>query len=127
MRNALHRNVILVSAIGAALALAGCDRASTNSASSKVDRAADKVAATASDATNKVAAVADDAAITAKVKTALMAEPGLKSLDISVDTKDATVTLSGVVDNSASRDRAKDVATNIAGVKGVVDQMAVKS
>ena len=35
----------------------------------------------------------DDAAITAKVKTALMAEPGLRSLEINVDTRDNIVTL----------------------------------
>ena len=39
----------------------------------------------------------DDAAITAKVKTAIMAEPGLKATEINVDTKDAVVTLTGTV------------------------------
>jgi osmotically-inducible protein OsmY len=33
--------------------------------------------------------------ITAKVKTAIMAEPGLKATEINVDTKDAVVTLTG--------------------------------
>ncbi len=93
----------------------------------KVDRAADKVEATASNAADKTAMVADDAAITAKVKAAILAEPGLKSLQINVDTNSATVTLSGSVDNADLRDRAKQIATSTAGVKGVVDQLTVKT
>jgi len=69
----------------------------------------------------------DDTAITAKVKSALMAEPGLKSLKIDVDTKNATVTLSGSVDSDASRAKAKQVAQSVSGVSSVVDQLTVKS
>ncbi len=47
----------------------------------------------ASEETQKQAANADDMAINAKVKAAIMADPTLKG--ISVDTKNATVTLSG--------------------------------
>ena len=78
-------------------------------------------------ATDKVAAAVDDSAITAKVKAALLAEPGLSSLQIGVDTKNATVTLSGAVDTATSRDRAKQVASSVAGVSSVVDQLTVKS
>lgn len=85
--------------------------------------ASNKVAA----ATDKVATAVDDGAITAKVKAALLAEPGLSSLQISVDTKNATVTLSGAVDTPTSRDRAKQVASSVAGVSSVVDQLTVKS
>ena len=67
------------------------------------------------------------AAITAKVKAAILAEPGLKSLQINVDTSGATVTLSGNVDNADLKERAKQIASNTSGVKGVVDQLAVKS
>jgi len=66
-------------------------------------------------------------ATTTKVKTALLAEPGLKSLEISVDTKDGTVTLSGKVDSADQRDRAKQIAQSTGGVKGVVDNLTVKS
>ena len=92
-----------------------------------MDRAADKVQATVSNAADKTATVADDAAITAKVKAAILAEPGLKSLQITVDTSGATVTLSGNVDNADLRERAKQIASSTSGVKGVVDQLAVKS
>ncbi len=119
-------------AVAAALSLAACDQksntamnkpADTSTPSTAASNASDKVAA----ATDKVANAVDDSAITAKVKAALLAEPGLSSMQISVDTKNATVTLSGAVDTATSRDRAKQVASSVAGVNSVVDQLTVKS
>ena len=78
-------------------------------------------------AAEKVGSAADDAAITAKVKAAILAEPGLKSLSINVDTKDATVTLSGNVASDQLRDRAKQIAMSTDGVKNVVDNLTVKA
>src|SRR3546814_20837154 len=49
-----------------------------------------------------------DSATTAKVKTALLAEKGLKSTDISVETKNGTVQLSGFVVSSAQIDRTEE-------------------
>jgi hyperosmotically inducible periplasmic protein len=56
-----------------------------------------------------------------------LAEPGLKSLQINVETKNAAVTLTGAVDSDASREKAKQVASAVSGVTNVVDQMTVKS
>ena len=117
--------------VAAALSVAACDQKSNSAMNKPADtptpstttNATEKMAA----ATDKVATVVDDSAITAKVKAALMAEPGLSSLQIGVDTKNATVTLSGAVDNATSRDRAKKVASSVAGVTNVVDQLTVKS
>jgi osmotically-inducible protein OsmY len=88
---------------------------------------ADKMAAQTGQAADKLAGKADDAAITAKVKAAILAEPGLKSLQISVDTKDATVILSGNVATDTLRDRAKQIAMSTEGVRNVVDNLSVKS
>lgn|SRR5437870_10712959 len=99
----------------------------TDRIADKASDATNKVADKAGEVTNKVAAAADDMATTTKVKTALLAEPGLKSLEISVDTKDGTVTLSGKVDSADQRDRAKQIAQSTGGVKGVVDNLTVKS
>jgi osmotically-inducible protein OsmY len=96
-------------------------------AEDKSNQTADKMAAQAGQAADKVAAKADDAAITAKVKAAILAEPGLKSLAISVDTRDATVTLSGNVATDTLRDRAKQIAMSTEGVRNVVDNLSVKS
>ena len=99
----------------------------TDRIADKASDATNKVADKAGEVTNKVAAAADDMATTTKVKTALLAEPGLKSLEISVDTKDGTVTLSGKVDSADQRDRAKQIAQSTGGVTGVVDNLTVKS
>ncbi len=122
---------LLVSALVAGtFVLGACNQRSPTTAPSTgttqpstTERIADK----ASDATNKVAVATEDAAITTKVKAALLAEPGLKSLEISVDTKDGAVTLTGKVDSADQRARAKQVAQSTGGVKSVVDNLAVKS
>ena len=72
---------------------------------------------------NPMANAVDDAAITAKVKTAIMAEPGLKATNINVDTKDAVVTLTGSVPSAPLKDRAKEIASSVAGVKSVQDNL----
>ena len=69
----------------------------------------------------------DDAAITTKVKAAVLAEPGLKSMDINVDTKDGVVTLAGTVGSQDLKQRANQVAQQVQGVKQVSDQLVVKS
>src|SRR5436190_7679343 len=72
-------------------------------------------------------APADDTALTTKVKAAILAEPGLHSMDIGVDTKDAVVTLSGTVDSPPLKERAKQVASSVSGVRSVVDNLSTKS
>jgi len=69
----------------------------------------------------------DDAALTTKVKTALMAEPGLRSLEINVDTRDNVVTLNGTVDSQEKKQRAMQIAQGVEGVKSVSDNLVVKS
>jgi len=129
---------IAVAAATALLLLGGCDRQEPKSFSQKVDQSAanfsqkvDQSAAKLADKTGEaattVAMAADDAAITAKVKTALLAEPGLKSFDINVDTKDAMVTLSGNIGTNDLRERAKQIASTTAGVRGVIDNLMLKT
>lgn len=72
---------------------------------------------------NQMSGAVDDAAITAKVKTAIMGEPGLKATNIGVDTKDGTVTLTGMVPTAPLKDRAKEIASSVAGVKSVQDNL----
>jgi osmotically-inducible protein OsmY len=100
---------------------------SPQSGQSTPGQAIDKMAAQADQAADKIAVKADDAAITAKVKAAILAEPGLKSLQINVDTRDATVTLSGNVASDTLRDRAKQIAMATDGVRSVVDNLSVKT
>jgi osmotically-inducible protein OsmY len=119
-----------ITALASGLLLVGCGQQGTGTGTTvgqKTDRAADKVADTTSNASSKVATATDDTAITAKVKAALISEPGLKSTDINVNTKEATVTLSGTVASNDLRDRAKQIASSTSGVKNVVDNLVVKS
>ena len=67
-----------------------------------------------------------DAAITARVKTALMADEQVKGMAIDVDTKDAQVTLKGALDHEDQVTRAVEVAQAIEGVREVVNRLSVK-
>ena len=120
-------SALLIALAAGTLLMAGCDQRAPANTAAKIDRATDKVGATVSNAADKTATVAEDAAITAKVKAAILAEPGLKTLQINVDTKDATVTLTGNVDSDMLRDRAKQIAMSTEGVKNVVDNLSVKT
>lgn len=68
----------------------------------------------------------DDTVITAQVKSALLADPVMKSLDVSVTTRKGEVQLSGFVDNLTQMTHAADVAKGIEGVTGVVNHLSLK-
>lgn len=68
----------------------------------------------------------DDTAITAKVKSAILNEPTLKSAEINVETFKGRVQLSGFVSSRANIDRAVAVAQAVTGVKSVANDMRVK-
>lgn len=68
----------------------------------------------------------DSAAITAKVKTALLNEPGLKSTQISVETFKDMVQLSGFVDSADNKSRAGEIVRNVQGVRSVKNDLVVK-
>jgi len=72
-----------------------------------------------------VPAPADDASLTQQVKTALQGEPALRSQSIEVDSKNATVTLTGSVDSAASKAKANEVAAGVNGVVSVVDHLTI--
>ena len=68
----------------------------------------------------------DDGIVTAKVKTALLADVDVKSFDIAIVTRKGEVQLSGFVDNQAQINRAIDIARGIDGVQSVNNEMSVK-
>jgi osmotically-inducible protein OsmY len=63
--------------------------------------------------------VIDDTTITTKVKASFVADPQVSALAITVETNNGVVTLSGVVDNEAERQRAIQLAQGMEGVKRV--------
>jgi hyperosmotically inducible protein len=78
-----------------------------------------------SEKTEKAGVTMADAAITAKVKSALIAEPGLKSTAIDVVTEKGVVSLFGTTTSDASRDRVTQLAAAVEGVKSVENNLAV--
>lgn len=108
-----------------------------NDAGKAISNATEKIGDKISDATEKVGdkmsaqsaktgVAIEDAEITAKIKAAIFAEHGLKTLQISVDTVKGVVTLSGSVDSQASSDRVKSLAAAVAGVNQVDNRLALK-
>ena len=69
----------------------------------------------------------DDSMITTKVKTAIFNEPGLDSGEITVETYQGVVQLSGFVESKNDINRAVEVARQVEGVKSVKNDMQLKS
>lgn len=67
-----------------------------------------------------------DAVITAKVKSALIADTKVGATGINVDTKSGTVVLKGTVSSAAAKEAAVADAKKMEGVKNVIDQLTVK-
>ena len=67
-----------------------------------------------------------DAGLTTKVKTNLTADETVKAASIDVGVQKKIVTLSGIVDTPAVKERAVAVARQTDGVADVVDQMTIK-
>ncbi|MBS1142816.1 MAG: Transport-associated protein [Proteobacteria bacterium] len=133
----LSKNTLITLSIFAALGLAACDKPGTaQQAGKKLDQVASdtekKIGQTVDKAENKIseqgtktAQAWDDTEITAKVKTEIFREPGVSSMQISVDTKNGVVTLTGTVDTKANSDKAKMSAMAVNGVKDVINQLVI--
>lgn len=93
----------------------------TDNAEQKMDQAK----STMSEKAASVGVTVADAAITAKVKSALVAEPGLKSIGIDVVTEKGVVSLFGTTVSDTSRDRATQLAAAVEGVKAVENNLAI--
>lgn len=83
----------------------------------QIERSVERAAADAGRAIDKTSAVLDDASVTASVKTALIAEPGLSGMAIDVDTSQNVVTLKGNVGSDEQRERAGRLARAVNGAK----------
>ena len=136
----IPENLILISiAMLFVAGLAACDKPGpAESAGKKIDQSADKVGKKLGEASDKVAVkmaeqsakasvAIDDAEITTKIKAALFAEPGLKTLQISVDTVKGVVTLSGSVNSLQHSNKAKELAGAVTGVYKVDNRLVIKS
>ena len=75
--------------------------------------------------TRPVDTAATDAALTAAVKTKLLADPKVGGLKIDVDTKNGMVVLTGTVQSRAEKDEALRLARETENVQNVTDQITV--
>lgn len=135
----LHNFKLLSISVLLALGVAACNKApgpaesagkqidqTANDAGKKIGETVDKVGEKMSDQSAKAAVVIDDSEITAKVKAAILAEEGLKTLQISVETLKGVVSLSGSVDTMAKSETAKSLASAVSGVNEVKNNLVVK-
>jgi hyperosmotically inducible protein len=74
----------------------------------------------------KAGVAIDDSVITTKIKSSILTDSAIKGSDISVDTKNGEVTLTGSVKSQAQMDRAQKLAQNIDGVKSVQNKLEVR-
>jgi hyperosmotically inducible protein len=106
----------------------GSDQSNMSSSSgSSTARQSDTTSQPSTSSQSGTTSVVGDSTITAKVKSAIIAEPDLSALDIKVNTDNGVVTLTGSVDNSQKVQKAAQVAQAIDGVKSVNNQLSVKS
>lgn len=96
-------------------------------ASKAIEKTAEKVGEKMSEQGAKTAVAIDDTEITTKVKAAIFAEEGLKTLQISVDTVKGVVTLSGSVNSISNSETAKSLAAAVTGVTEVINNLVVKT
>ena len=71
--------------------------------------------------------VLDDAEISSKIKSKMVLDDYVKARSISVNTKDGTVTLRGVVRSVDEHERALTLARDTVGVTQVVDELRVEA
>lgn len=64
-----------------------------------------------------------DAAVTAQVKSAIGRTPGLTGLPIHISTVGGVVRLTGTVPGGVQVDQAQDVASRVAGVREVNNEL----
>ena len=69
----------------------------------------------------------NDAAISTSIQSSLNSDSGLQGKQLTVESKDGTVTLSGTVDNEVERDAAARYAAAAPGVKQVINNLQVSA
>lgn len=140
--NAKGRGALSAAAVGAlALSLAACDQiqslwkseGSVNPAvgplTQQVLKSAEAPVAAAKSVDTQRAVpsteIDEDSALAAKVKSSLGADPALRLLAIDTGVSSGVVTLYGTADTRAHRERAGQVASSVAGVKSVNNQLVI--
>lgn len=115
--NTLSRTLIATAVI-ASLGLAACKKSVPDGQMS------DSAAAEARKDSATLGAALDDTSITAKLKGRLGSDARVDGSDISVETNNGVVTLSGTAKAGAAKEAAEELARTVEGVKGVDNRIA---
>jgi osmotically-inducible protein OsmY len=135
-------NIAALALASSLVVLTGCDRADTPSerateraedrAEAAEERAEDRAEAAepslgerTEGAASQAGQAIDDAKITTVVKSKYLADDTLKGLEISVDTEQGVVTLTGKVQNDSAKELANQIASGVEGVVSVNNQLTV--
>ncbi len=116
-----------------ALLATGCDqKPAEQTAGERMDNAVDQtkqatqnLGDTIQDKADQAGQAIDDTAITTAIKGKYLADDTLKGLDISVETEQGVVTLTGSVQNDAARELATTIAQGVDGVIRVDNQLTI--
>lgn len=111
--------------VGSAL-LSGSALAEDASMTQKAKQTADSAGSKIDSSMKKVDGFMDDSAVTAKAKAALVDDEAIKSTDISVETQQGVVTLSGFVSSQDQAEKAVALVKKVEGVKSVNDKLHVR-
>jgi hyperosmotically inducible protein len=133
--NTLRQSFLASLLAAMALGLCACsDNGSAEKVGQKIDKAAESAKeklAESADAIRHEAAKADtainDVALAAKVKAAIRKDSVLKASDISVDSQNGAVVLSGIVEKPEDVIRAVQIARSVDDVKSVDSELSVRS
>ena len=91
----------------------------------KVEHGAAKTKQGAQHAADKTEKVLNNASLTARVKSALIADKVAPAMSINVNSNKGVVTLIGKVETAQQKTRALQIARKTEGVKKVVDKLSV--
>lgn len=128
----IERHAIALVALLLSIALPGCDRgtqpgepagnppAPTQGENSTTGNAAGGDA-------ERIPATVEDTTVTAKVKAALLASDGIQATDISVETQQGVVILTGKVADASQAQRAVEIAQSVEGVRSVDNRLTTSS
>ena len=118
MNHSKLNKTLIAAALIASFGLAACNK------SVPEGQLSDSAAAEAPKDSATLGAAIGDTGITAKLKGRLASDARLEGSDISVETNNGVVTLSGTAKASAVKEAAEELARSVEGVEGVDNKIA---
>ena len=110
------RNLLIAAALVTAFGVAACKKTD--------GQLSDSAAAAAPKESSSIGKAIDDTAITAQIKGRIASDSRTEGSDISVETNNGVVTLSGTATKSAAKEAAEELARSASDVKGVDNRIS---